>query len=220
WPRGGRAAAAPLLPHVLTPHGVNSLLIAGPPASGKTTVLRDLAQSLSLSRHVAVVDERCELSLGDLSCCDVLKACPKSVGILQAVRTLSPDAVVADELGEEAEWAAVIHSCFGGVAVIASVHAQSTDDLLARRVMKETLENGAFSRLALLPPRGDPHGETRIWKVREFLENGGSLADRVRLRGDGTGGVGGASQTGETVGSVDGAFTAPTTGTALFRAAV
>ena len=86
-----------------------STLICGEPASGKTSLLRDLARGLSSGdygeiRRVAVVDERGELSgAGELPLCDVLRGCPKAEGIQQAVRCLSPEVVLFDELGSREE---------------------------------------------------------------------------------------------------------------------
>ena len=66
--------------------GVNfsgGVLIVGDPSSGKTTLLRDIARSLSIgkftpARRVAVLDERGEIEGGfDLGpCADILRNCP------------------------------------------------------------------------------------------------------------------------------------------------
>ena len=78
-------------------------LIVGIPASGKTTLLRDLIRQMAsgnLGRiyKVAVVDERGELGASfrgepqnDLGyCCDLLDGYPKGEGMNLALRTLSP----------------------------------------------------------------------------------------------------------------------------------
>ncbi|MGI6265223.1 MAG: hypothetical protein ACOYJY_07170, partial [Acutalibacteraceae bacterium] len=80
-----------------------STLICGEPSSGKTSLLRDLAEQLAGGKsgrrfRVVVVDERGELSDdGRLTGCDVLERFPKARGLLQAVRCLAPDAVIFDE---------------------------------------------------------------------------------------------------------------------------
>ncbi len=180
--------ASPLLPYLEQDGVVQSLLLCGVPSCGKTTVLRDVARLLSERYHVAVIDERRELAVQSLDGCDVLSGCPKTVGILQAVRTLSPDAVVVDELGNDEEWCTVATSCYLGVPVIASVHAADVTQLAARPMIAQVLCNGGFSSVALMPPRQKAEEATKIWKARELFENGGDPVDRVYLYGDRRGG--------------------------------
>ncbi len=186
-PRHIVGCASPLLPFIEQNGRLNSVLVCGAPAVGKTTVLRDAAEQLSWQYRVAVVDERQELSYSGLNGCDVLRGCPKKIGILQAVRTLSPDAVVIDELGDDSEWHAVAESLFCGVAVIASVHASQEEDLMVRRVVREVLTNGGFTWLVFLPPRGCIGQPFRMRKVADWIENSGNCSDRLRLCGSGSG---------------------------------
>ena len=179
------ACASPLLPFVCQDGDVRGLLLCGAPSCGKTTVLRDVARLLSVRHSVAVVDERRELAAGELDACDVLSGYPKARGILQAVRTLSPEAVVVDELGDDAEWEAVMASCFLGVPIIASVHAAAVADITARAPVVRLLQNGGFASVAMMPPRRRRETVTRIWKARDFLEDRWDRADRVHLHGAG-----------------------------------
>lgn len=146
---------------------VRSMILAGPPGCGKTTVLRDLARQLSngvLGQYrVTIVDERGEIAAickgmpqNDIGQCDVLDGYPKGEGILQAVRCLSPDIILCDEIGGESDAHAVAASLNAGVAVIASAHASNMDELLARPSMRTILATGAFSQAALLCGRNHP----------------------------------------------------------------
>lgn len=121
--------------------GLCHTLVVSPPGCGKTTLLRDLARSLSYRRrNVCVVDERSEIAGSregipgcDLGpCCDVLDACPKSEAMLFALRVMSPEVLVCDELGRREEMQAVYAATQCGCSVLASAHARDTGEFLRR----------------------------------------------------------------------------------------
>lgn len=166
---------------------ISGTLVFGPPGCGKTTVLRDLARQLSTGIHgrlyrVAVIDERGEIAAtyqgqpqNDLGpCCDVLDGYPKGDGIMQAVRCLSPDIVICDEIGGEEDAKAVELSLNAGVTVIASAHAGSISELMARPQTSKLIATGAFQRAVCLSGRENPgvisgaYGEENFKKAINF----------------------------------------------------
>ncbi len=160
--REHKGCADELIERVFADNRPHSLLLVGEPACGKTSLLRDLARQLSdpvreNAFRIAVVDERGELGdLDTLHNCDVLAGCPKPVGILQAVRCLSPDMIILDELGDETEIAAICQGLQCGVAVVASIHASDMAALKCRPIVKELLEARVFDHLAVLCGREQP----------------------------------------------------------------
>lgn len=130
---------------------VLSTLILSPPACGKTTLLRDIARKLSLFDNlynVVIVDERCEIAsvlngrpLLDVGNSDVLSGCFKSDGITMATRVLSPDVIICDEIKEQKEFEAVTYASTCGVSIIASMHAGSLEEFLAK---KYSVNHGSF----------------------------------------------------------------------------
>lgn len=179
------------------------LLIAGAPSSGKTTVLRDLARQLangSRGRYcrVAVVDERGELGSvcrglaeNDLGLtADLLSGYPKEQGILQAVRSLSPEYILCDELGGEKDARAVEAGMFAGASIVATVHAGSREELRERLVCRRLLETGAFTHVVQLAGRGAPGKVLSVEKAGDLLGQAGrTAAVGGGLRRDRSGGI-------------------------------
>ena len=128
------------------------VLIAGAPSSGKTTVLRGVIKALSdAGRRVAVVDERRELCEGAGAIhLDVLLGYPKAKGMLQAIRSLSPEILVCDEVGGEDDANAILCALNAGVGIVMSAHAESVAGLYRRPQSKAILQTGAISHICLL----------------------------------------------------------------------
>ncbi|MCI8497145.1 MAG: Flp pilus assembly complex ATPase component TadA [Clostridiales bacterium] len=194
--------------------GVQGLLLAGPPSCGKTTVLRDLARQLSEGAagrrlRVAVADERgeiCGVWRGAAQnrmgfCCDTLDGYPKAEGILHAVRCLSPDVVICDEIGTEEELDAVRQGVHSGVTVMASVHAGSRQELRRKLVIQNLLETGAFERIALMEGRQHPGRIHAFMEAGELIETGRTASDYRSRGGGGIFEIDGILEPGEAVGS-------------------
>lgn len=153
------------------------VLIVGAPSTGKTTLLRDLARSLSIGSgcrimRTAVIDERGELSgtyqgtaFNDLGLCDILNGYPKGEGIIHAVRALSPQVIICDELGTEEDCRAVSQGFNSGAAVIASIHASSLEELYRRPQTEALLKTGAFRTAVVL---SSPDRPCRISELAEI----------------------------------------------------
>ena len=119
--------------------GMRSLLIIGRPMSAKTTVLRDFARNLSVNGYkVAVIDERCEIagSSFDLGTnTDVLSGYPKKAGFVTALRALSPDFIVCDEIAGDA---GEVAECLGsGVGVVMTMHCGSLEEAQMSEITKQ-----------------------------------------------------------------------------------
>ncbi len=141
-----------------------SFLIAGPPASGKTTLLRDYIRAVSSGEccgryyKVSVMDERGEIgavsdgkpqfSLGAQT--DCFSGYPKTLAIRMALRTMAPQLIALDELSGSAELDAVADCFYSGVRIAATVHAESTDDLKQSGLGKRLINGGCFDYLVFL----------------------------------------------------------------------
>lgn len=144
------------------------LLVYSRPGVGKTTLLRELAYRLSTGEEphrVAVVDTRSELSatLEDVTMADILLSYPRGKGIEIAVRTLSPEYIICDEIGSEAEGEAIMDASHTGVSFAASAHGGSFEELMRSQYIRKLWEAGIFDIcLGLLGRNADGSFETEI----------------------------------------------------------
>ena len=125
------------------------MLIYSAPGIGKTSALRELVRLLGGGvgkQNVVVIDERREFSLDDYKgrSVDVLSGYKKADGMEIALRTLSPDVMVIDEIGSlgEAEVMAQFVNC--GVRVIATAHADNLDAVMKKKALEPFLSMGIF----------------------------------------------------------------------------
>ncbi len=178
--------ATPLIPLAQT----GGLLLVGRPASGKTTLLRDLARQLSgkgqVGKKIVLLDERGELAAmwdgipqNQVGCnTDVLSGISKSIGLEMAIRGLSPDVVICDEIGSRKEAEGLLGCMHAGVQVIASVHSASFEELSRKPWVMALLRAGVFERLALLSSHKGKGQIERTVKTDDWLaEMGGSFFD-------------------------------------------
>ncbi len=137
------------------------MLLYSPPGVGKTTLLRDIAATLSSPPHllrVAVIDSRRELYRADTfrhAIADIYLGYPKAKAMELAVRTMSPQYLLCDELGAE-EADSILSAQHAGVPLIASAHAPSLEALLRRPAMRRLDEAGVFGQYVGITREG--HG--------------------------------------------------------------
>jgi stage III sporulation protein AA len=152
-----------------------SFLIVGAPLSGKTTLIRDLCRHFSGGNvlnplKTAIIDERDEIASRSFGVgadvgvhTDVLTLYPKAVGTEIAVRTLSPDIIVLDEIGTEEEARAMLSGMNSGVSFIATAHGSSFEEVLRRPNIKRLINAKVFQKVVVLEGKNAP------CKVKELI---------------------------------------------------
>lgn len=151
------------------PRGV---IIAGAPCSGKTTVLKSLTEVLSSEykygfRKCTVIDERFEMSSIRGINCDIVSGYTKIAGITHAIRTLSPQTVICDEITSESEAEQIIKGLYSGVDFIVSVHADSKRELFCRSISEKLINSGGFDFAVILDGSEKPCTVSEIINLKE-----------------------------------------------------
>lgn len=151
-----------VMKYIVEDKKVLNTLIISPPKCGKTTILRDIARNLSDGgKKISIIDERSEIAASYLGVpqmkvgirTDVLDNCLKSEGLIMAIRSLSPEIIICDEIGTLKDIEALIMAFNSGVNIVVTLHGESLDDLTNRSVFKELLENNVVERVILLSNR-------------------------------------------------------------------
>ena len=160
-----------ILKYLLNPKGevFNTLLIS-PPQCGKTTMIRDVARVLSDGADsgpglkVGLVDERSEIAAcykgmaqNDIGIrTDVLDGCPKSIGMPMLLRSMSPQVIITDEIGNQGDREAVMQVLNAGVKIITTAHGYNVSELKTRKEVLEMMEEKVFDRYLVLSSAGGP----------------------------------------------------------------
>lgn len=162
---------------------IYNTIIISPPQCGKTTLLRDIVRNLSNGNKkfgfdgakVALIDERneiggCYLGVNQLDVgirTDILETCPKDLGIIMVLRSMSPDIIVTDEIGSENEIKALYTALNGGVSLITTVHGDSVEDIRNRRELKNLLDRDLFRKAIILSSKKGPGTVEKIYDLQE-----------------------------------------------------
>lgn len=170
-----KGCAKDMIPHIRNGTSIYNTIIFAAPGVGKTTYLRDMIRILASSderqeaKKICVVDERSEIAAcyngkpqNDLGQrCDVLDACPKSVGMKMMLRTMSPDIIAVDEIGKKEEFLMLEQMRCSGVKILGTMHAGSFEELQRNPMLREAIQMNAIERFIEL--KKDLNGERKIY---------------------------------------------------------
>jgi stage III sporulation protein AA len=81
---------------------------------------------------------------------DVLSCYPKKQAIMTAIKTMSPDIIAVDEIGENSEIEAIRLGVNSGVKFIVTIHACDYEEILFRPQIEMLLNTYSFDKLILL----------------------------------------------------------------------
>ncbi len=181
-------AANKILPFIIKGNRVLHTLILSPPQMGKTTLIRDITRQLSNGFQgfrgvkVGVVDERSEIAgcfqgipQNDVGIrTDILDGCPKAVGIIMLIRSMSPNVIITDEIGKPDDVVAVEDALNAGISIITTAHSHGLEDAQKRPILKSLLDKNIFQRILVL---GNSLGTGTLERVYDGI-NGKLLLEK------------------------------------------
>jgi stage III sporulation protein AA len=155
--------------YIASDNRIYNTIIISPPKCGKTTILRDIARNISngilslgmKGKKVSVIDERSEIGAcyfgvpqSDLGIrTDVLDNCLKREGLIMAIRSLSPEVLICDEIGTKGDIEALMMAFNSGVNIVTTIHGFTVEDLYKRKVFCDLLDNEILERAIILSNR-------------------------------------------------------------------
>lgn len=170
-----------ILKYIVKENKVRNTLIISPPKCGKTTMLRDITRVLSngdkglniTGKKVAVVDERSEIGgsyqgvpqmdLGIRT--DILDNCPKKDGMIMAIRSLSPEVLICDEIGNVEDIKALKTAFNSGVSIVVTVHGDDYEEVKRRCEFKELFDSKIIKNIVVLGNKKNIGDEVKIYSL-------------------------------------------------------
>lgn len=170
-----------IMPIITEGDRIYNTLIISPPKCGKTTILRDIAKNISngiytlglKGKKVVIIDERSEVAacyngvpqmdVGIRT--DVLDNCLKKTGMIMAIRSLSPEVLICDEIGTLGEVEALNMAFNSGVNIVVTVHGFDIEDIYNRKVFKELIDESIIERVVVLSSRKGAGTIDKVYKI-------------------------------------------------------
>ena len=91
--------------------------------------------------------------------------------MMMALRCMSPQVIICDEIGTTKDIEAMLEAMNAGVPVIASAHALDEDELLSRPQIETLIDYGAIDKLIFLKGSSSPGAVKKVITVNKYDEN-------------------------------------------------
>ena len=157
-------------------------LIVSKPGCGKTTLIKDITRQISdgtddfKGLKVGVVDERGEIAAlyrgipqNDIGLrTDVIDNVSKNDGMKMLIRSMSPEVIIADEIGNINDIEAINYAVCSGAKGIFTAHGQVLEDLYINKTLNELMNQNIFEVIIFLNTK--EKGEIREVFILDKIE--------------------------------------------------
>ena len=157
-------------------------LIVSKPGCGKTTLIKDITRQISdgtddfKGLKVGVVDERGEIAAlyrgipqNDIGLrTDVIDNVSKNDGMEMLIRSMSPEVIIADEIGNINDIEAINYAVCSGTKGIFTAHGQVLEDLYINKTLNELMNQNIFEVIIFLNTK--EKGEIREVFILDKIE--------------------------------------------------
>ena len=165
--------------YIIVNKEIANTLIVSKPGCGKTTILRDILRKISTgipemninAKTCGIVDERGEIAamykgvpqndIGILS--DVIDNVSKDQGMRMLIRSMAPEVIACDEIGNKEDIEAINYAICSGAKGIFTAHGNSLEDLLLNNEIKELIEKHIIEIIVFLD-------DTKRGNIREVYK--------------------------------------------------
>ena len=100
---------------------------------------------------------------------DVLDCCSKAEGMVMLLRSMAPQVIAVDEIGNERDRDALEAAFHCGCKLLATAHGRSLSDIKHRPLIGYMAERGMFERFVILGK------EAGVGAVRQILDSAGAV---------------------------------------------
>lgn len=178
-----RGVSDPYLKYLSKDRTLINTIIVSVPGGGKTSFLRDFIRNISngtkeiKAHQVSLIDERNEISglyLGRPQLdvgrnTDVLSYEKKSLGMIRMIRSMAPEVLAFDELGEETEYEIIKRAFYSGIGIVCTIHGKDYTGLLSNHKLMELLDLGMLQRIVYLSSADNPGQVLAITDAKNHL---------------------------------------------------
>ena len=100
---------------------------------------------------------------------DILDGCPKAEGMIMLIRSMGPQVIAVDEIGTPEDVHAIEYAMHCGCKMLATVHAESMEELRKKPLFNRMIGEGRFERYILLG------NNVHVGQIEGIFDNRGSL---------------------------------------------